>query len=319
MTVTDTPTRPELERWLDERDITWQYIDQLAIAEIDVAASLANQARLEPLSEDVVARYGEAMLAGDRFPPVVVRRHPDGQLTLIGGNHRAAAATRAEMPAVAAYIVDVDDAQALELAWEDNRRHGHPPTSAERDVMILRLASRGRTGVAIAQVVGASQPHVARVINAHRGDRRAEEADVDGWRRLAAGVRARIAELEPDPVFVAAAQLAADTHMRTNEVDDFVARIQRAGDAWDALELIGTETEARARHGVDRRGRGHPKRVEQAFHAISRALLDIKGLDPAQAAAGAVTADQRSVLQQRILDAAAVMSKTHQLLERASG
>lgn len=131
--VVELETRRDasIEAWLDERKLTYEYNETLPLSRIDRAASLSNQARLEPLDEEVVERYAADMERGDIFPPLVARRS-GRKLILIGGNHRTTAATRANLVSFPVYIVDVDAEGATALTYEDNRRHGLPPSEEER-------------------------------------------------------------------------------------------------------------------------------------------------------------------------------------------
>ncbi len=59
--------------------------------------SLRDQARLgNPVDEETVERYAEAMRGGAEFPAVVGWRGSEAKLILIDGNHRQVAAERSD-------------------------------------------------------------------------------------------------------------------------------------------------------------------------------------------------------------------------------
>src|SRR5689334_10226051 len=86
-----TGRRPDVEAWLAERHVPYTFDPALEVGSVDQVASLANQARLEPLDPDVVERYAADMARGDHFPPVLARQQGK-KIVLLGGNHRLAAA-----------------------------------------------------------------------------------------------------------------------------------------------------------------------------------------------------------------------------------
>src|SRR4051812_39000956 len=92
--------RPDIEADLtDKYAVSWEYLENVGANQFDIETSLKNQARFEPLHEETVEEYAEAMGRGDLFPAVVaIRRRKNGKLVIIDGNHRLAAAQRADVP-----------------------------------------------------------------------------------------------------------------------------------------------------------------------------------------------------------------------------
>lgn len=315
--VAQFPNRAEasasMEAWLTERRIPWEFVPELALTSIDKAASLANQARLEPVVEDVVERYAADMERGDRFPPIVVfRRGRVGRVVIIGGNHRAAAAQRAGLASLAAYVVDVAGEMVLRLTYEDNRRHGLPPSEEERVFQAVHLVDCGATVVEAAQCVGLSVGKVQRGIGTAKADRRAKDLGIKEWAKLAKSVRWRLSALRSDPVFESASRLAAVTVMGTNEAYDLVQKVQGTRSDADALAVIADAEEAMAE--ARNRSGGGLTRQASARTKMLDALRVIAALDPAEVVGACATVDHRLVLKDRILAAARRLQSTQQML-----
>ena len=71
--IPDHPARrADVEKWLDERGVRWRFDPEVPLSDIDVETSLRNQARLgEPVHQETVDTYKEAMKNGDPFPALL--------------------------------------------------------------------------------------------------------------------------------------------------------------------------------------------------------------------------------------------------------
>lgn len=294
---------PELEDWLSANAITWRYEPALSLADIDHMTGLANQARLQPLDEHVVDRYQADMEAGAMFPPIVVRRHRRKHIP-VGGNHRCAAARKAGVPHLAAYVLEsITDEQVHLLAIEDNRRHGLPLTDDERLYHGVQLVNSGRhTTVDAARICGIPAHKLGRQLDANRGAQRAIRRDVDGWAALSTTSRAKCVSIQNDAVFARVVPLIANGTILAAEVQDLVARINE-GTVEQATELIDAlEADAGQR---TRRSTGHP--VSRTRAPATRLLHDLDGIcsyEPAGVAADIHTPEQRTRLANQIKVAA---------------
>src|SRR4051812_8840083 len=85
---------------------------KLRLDAIRLDAGLRTRAHIDDCT---VAEYSEAMLRGDRFPPVVVFRH-EGDTILADGWHRVAAARRARLEHIVAEVRSGGRKDALRFA-----------------------------------------------------------------------------------------------------------------------------------------------------------------------------------------------------------
>lgn len=101
-------------------------LERRLISSLNIATSLHNNSRLDPLDDDVVERYAADMVRGDGFPPIIITATND----ILAGNHRTAAAKKADLKEVVCYVVDdksTNNKPSLVRAIitrGDNRRHG---------------------------------------------------------------------------------------------------------------------------------------------------------------------------------------------------
>lgn len=287
----------ELEDWFDSHGISW-HLEQVPLEQIDHLAGLANQARLSPLDEHVVERYTADMEAGAVFPPIVVRRQRR-KLIPVGGNHRCAAARKADVGSLAAYVVEgLTDELVHLLAIEDNRRHGLPLSDNERLFHAVQLVNAGRTVVDAAAICGLPAHKLGRQMDARRGGERAVRLDADGWAALSVSAKARLVSIRDDNAFTRVVRLAASGAIPAIELADVVSRINN-GTSHQAVELLDAlEADAGLRTP---RSSGHPMSKVRA--PATRLLHDLEGVcgyDPKAVAEDCVSAEQRARLAKQI-------------------
>lgn len=303
MAVTDTPVaagHADIERWLADRHVPFEYHPALPVADVDANASLANQARLEALNEEVVDRYAADMERGDQFPPIVVNRvrNKRGErLVLIGGNHRLTAAGRAGVTHLAAYVVDAPADIVFRLTIEDNRRHGYPPSEQERIMQAAHLATLGYTRADAAAICGVSTDKVQRHFAVADVDTRAGRLGIARWERVPKTTRYRLGAVRSDVVFAAIARHVIDGSLANvvTTIGELIARANRAATDADALTIL-EHTVATVRAKGD--GRSNTARSR-----LLGGLGTVRFTDPAEVAASCATVVQRADLTKRIDDA----------------
>ncbi len=116
------------------------------------------------IDDCTVAEYAEAMVRGDRFPPVVVFRHK-GDFMLADGWHRVRAARRARLPHILAEVRPGDRKDALRFALGCNQAHGLRRSNADkRRCVEIALRELGTlSDRLVAEMCGVSQPFVSNI------------------------------------------------------------------------------------------------------------------------------------------------------------
>jgi ParB-like chromosome segregation protein Spo0J len=297
--------QPDVEEWLGDIETRWRYEVELDLKLVDEKASLRNQARIEPLDPDVVERYEADMRRGDYFPPIIVREK-NSRLVVLGGNHRYTAAKRAKRP-LPAYIVDCTDEQALRIAYEDNRRHGLPPSPAERIRQAQHLVALGYTQAAAAKLVGITENRLQRAIAADEFGRRCRTLEVVPVpEHLPETTKARLMALRADPVFIDAVDLANDADLPTDAVYKLVTDCNKARSEAAARDHVRN---ARALNAdlIARKQAGDGRRNAAKGNArsrLARSLTEVCLLDPADVTR-ATLPDQRRAMFDHIRRAVA--------------
>lgn len=256
--------RSDIESWLTERSVEWEFEPELPIDRIDRTRSLTNQARLEPLNQEVVDRYTADIQRGDVFPPVIaLDQGGRTKLRLLGGNHRLWAHVAAGETTIQAYVVKAEPEMAMRLTYEDNRRHGLPPSDDERIVQAIHLIDTGWTQEAAAACVGIPSPRISQERTMVKAARRAKSLglDMERFNALQRHARYQLGRLRSDPVFVEASELAIKARMSVDQVKDLCTRLQDAKSDNDAMQVIGLEEES-LRDRIQRTGGGKARRVK---------------------------------------------------------
>lgn len=305
----------DLEAWLDSIETAWSYVDELDLAAVDEKASLRNQARLEPLDDDTVERYAADMARGDAFPPIIVRAKGD-RLVVLGGNHRYHAAKRSKT-AISAYVVDCTDEQALRISYEDNRRHGLPPSVLERCRQGAHLVALGYSVAAAARVVGLNQQRLQRAITADEFVRRCRTLDIVPVPDLVETTKARLMAIRADPVFLDAVDLVADAGLGGDDVERLVVDTNKARSEAAARDHVRNLRALNADR-IARRAAGNDKRTNAKANPrdrLVRALTELSLLDPVEVAR-ATLPDQRRTVFDHIRRAAANLNAIDHELRR---
>jgi hypothetical protein len=118
---------PIYEQALNNEGVEYVYLEKVPIDDINAAAGLRNQARLdEPVDDALQNNYADRMKAGDQFPPLVLHRPSQrGKFVPLDGNQRLGASNR---PGVGkkwwdAYLVQCDDPVVIDrITWTFNNK-----------------------------------------------------------------------------------------------------------------------------------------------------------------------------------------------------
>lgn len=125
MNVEDVPKSalsPQTEALLDEAGVAWS-VRRVALGEIDIKASMANQARITPEVLDRIERYRQALAQGAQFPCIITwDRNGSGHYVNADGNQRTVAHLRQGRAYIWAYVFRGDEDQFRVLADTANPR-----------------------------------------------------------------------------------------------------------------------------------------------------------------------------------------------------
>lgn len=290
------------EAWLDSLHVYWELHD-LELGDIDQQASLANQARLHALDNDVVDRYTADMQRGDQFPPLLALKRARRKPMLLGGNHRYTAAIKAKRKTIGVYLIEAEPEMATRLMYEDNRRHGLPPSEDERVAQAVHLIDTGWTLENAAQCVGTTVSRVQSARDCARADRRARTLNIEGFAGLPRTTRARLASVRSDPAFAEASKVVIAAGLSGEQLQTLIKKVNDCRSDQAALKIVKVELDSLRSHIQRKAGSGDPSR--QRSTARTRMLTAIGHLgacDPAEVAAGCSTKDQAASLGRQLLD-----------------
>jgi ParB-like chromosome segregation protein Spo0J len=129
------------------------------VSAIRTDAGTQSRARID---EATAADYAEAMVAGDKFPPVVVFQN-NGEFILADGFHRVRAAKMAKLEKIAAEVYKGGVTDALKYSLASNHAHGLRRTNEDKRhaISVALKEFTGWSDGAIAELCGVSQSTVS--------------------------------------------------------------------------------------------------------------------------------------------------------------
>lgn len=285
--------RKEVEAWLDENGVEWEYFPQLPTSDFDWEKSLRNQARVyNVLDEGVVANYTEAIQRGDQFPAVVAYKPTArAKLIVVDGNHRMAAHMRAGEIPIDAYIVTKATGQTVAMmSFAANAKHGLPTSFDERVHHAIWLVDNGATHDQAAAAMNIRVSELRKAWGRALSYRRALEVGLVSreWDSLTQTTKNRLNNLATDEGFRAAAQLAFRARLTAEEVFDLVAQVNtsRSGTKQAALvKAIEEQYKDRIAElagglaaGATKRARGPKQTFNWALSSIAALPEDLGSL-----------------------------------------
>jgi hypothetical protein len=134
---------------------------KLKLDSIRLDAGTQTRSRLD---EMVVSDYAEAMIRGDRFPPVIVFKS-NGEFIMADGFHRAKAARKARLTHILAELRKGTRRDALRFALGANHKHGLRRSNLDkrRAVEIALTEFENLSDHLLSEMCGVSQSFVTNV------------------------------------------------------------------------------------------------------------------------------------------------------------
>lgn len=240
---------PITEQFLDRGGWHWEYREAVALATIDLAASLDNPARLDKrLDEDRVVNYAIAMLDGIEFPAIVLLRldTPQGasEYQIATGCHRARAAEQAAKVSFDAYVVSEPDTYRREvLIRQLNTIEGHGLSIRDQILQLLQIHEKYPSH-SLAQLAREWNLKPSTVQSVHLEQQAIRRAARFGFEfssrthRLAQKTIVRLHGIHNDAVFAKAAEFAFLSGVGNSELEDMAREIKKTRDEQSGLAVV---------------------------------------------------------------------------------
>ncbi len=277
----DPARRRDIEAELDEAKVDWMFDPDVPLDEFDDEASLRNQARINPIDDDLVDRYAEAMRRGDEFPALLSYRARNGNLVRMDGNHRFKAAQKEKHEAFPAYVVTDAPPETIKiLTFRANAKHGQPPTFEERIAQGVHLMDNGVRQYEAASVTGLTQQQVSKAWAQVSAERRARRMKIKGFERLSATAKARLQSVHNDAAFFALAQLAVDAALGVGDISRLVKLVNSERSEDTQVALIHAEADNLRQRILESAGGVIPQGTRHPRVALLSHLGALEKLDP---------------------------------------
>ena len=247
--------------------------------EIDAAASLKNQARLEgKLDREHVDALALALQDGAVLPPLVAYAGPRALLVLVDGNHRLAAVRRAGRPTVPLYVVR-QPAPGLVDFMTRTWNAGTGGKAVAREHVLEQGFALVDLGYPLEEVARRLRMPVTTL-----GDKRRERevrrrffrVGVAGADAIAHSTATRLNQLQSDVQLKAVAELIVRAGMKLEQATDLVRRCIEAGSDARALAIVEDAQRAYEEGLARLRADPHLRAVEPTARRIGRWLDSIR-------------------------------------------
>jgi hypothetical protein len=255
--------------------------------------------------EDSVTRYAAAMKAGDTFPPVV--GYMSGQkVVLIDGNNRDAAARRASLGSIKAYVLHPETpSETIHLMTVDaNAHHGVTPSLTWRLTQANFLVGIGFTREKACTAAAVTVRQLSDYQSSVRADQRAKALKVGGdFSKLSNTAKVTLGSLQSDPVFMQASRVAVDTSMKADEIRDFVREVKSCRDESTMIDAIVKTATARRLEAAAVEALGRGAVIKSPKQGLITGLGKIAHAEPTDIARCVITDSEREELVRRCYEA----------------
>lgn len=233
---------PRIENWLTTEGVKWDYLDGVALSEIDVEASKRNQARVNaPIIEDLVERYALAYIDGSEFPALIAWRADSGRLVLLDGNQRLAAAIDLDQKAIDVYVCsELTEEKRFAICWTANSLNGDPGSPLDRMLQAKQYHLRypGLPKNEVARRFRIKSEKFERELRSDEVGARLNQFGLDPEAISLTNKDRLHAYIASDVQFREAAKLIQEAGLKGGLAAEFWADIRRARTEKDALAVI---------------------------------------------------------------------------------
>jgi len=227
------------ERFLQDQGVAYD-VETIPLDKID-PGSFKRQVRGEEVITHIRDEYCLAMIGGDVFPKIIVRRTALGTFYVIDGIHRVAASGEAEFTTIDACVVDVVPDRGRQLSLIANRYHGQRTTREEALYHAIELHRNHGYAVNRAAAIMQIPPStVAKAVQRHEGSKRATALGANGYDSLPITAQDALNAIRLDEAFRQAIVTARTRRLSGKDIMDMSTRIRATGTEHDAVEVART-------------------------------------------------------------------------------
>lgn len=271
-----------LEKRLDSYQVEYEYVDEIAIKEIDIAKSLTNFARVEDaINIEAVGFFSVAWKRGDVFPPIVLWKVDDKSIVVLDGNHRIKVATEIGIPAYpfGAYIIkNITEAMARKIKSVMNTLNGMMATLADRVThAIQRVELDGIDREEAATEAGIMRDALTKAIYAKESKNRAVATGIKGSGSLNPTSCVNLNQIKLAEPYKIAIETVIAGKLKGDAVAELAREIVRKKSEREQVEYA--KQERNRYHTIIKETGAIPKRAEKGWANLSKvmsAILRIK-------------------------------------------
>lgn len=295
----ETASAIQVEAWLQRRGVKYAPPTGIPMSMIDEKRSRQNQARREPLVQESVDRFANSFRAGTPFPPIVV--YPLGnRLVIVDGNNRHEAAKRAKVEYIYGIIIDpTTDGDLIQLLTvEANRSHGVTPPVEWRIRQAFHLVSIGHSDEMAAEAAGITIVQLRNARAAQEADQRAKALRIAGFSDLPATTKQYLNGIKLEPVFHAAAVLAADAKLTIEQVRDICRKVKTGRSEGEQLAILAEQHQQLVAESAVKQALS--KRVSSPKNSLVSGIGLVMKVDPRALVNQIRTVNDRDIIANRL-------------------
>lgn len=292
-----------VEEWLQRREVRYAPPTGIPMYMIDTRRSRGNQARKDPIVEDSVKRFTQAMKQGRMFPPIVVHRVGDSnKLVIVDGNNRHEAAILAKREFIYGIVIDekTDSDMITLLTVEANASHGVTPALDWRLRQAFHLVSIGWGDELAAEAAGVTTQQLRNARAAKQAEDRARILRIHRFEELSSTTKQYLNGIKMEPVFYAAAKLAVDQALTIEQVRDMCRAIKTGASESDQLAIVSEQHRLLVAENAAKKAQS--KRVNSPKNALVAGIGLVVNLDPRALVSQIRTTHDRDVIRKRLSD-----------------
>lgn len=228
----------KIEQWIKSFDVEFSGPIAINLSAIDDKASKKNQARPEPIIEDAVEAYHQALRNGADLPAIIV--FPNGKyFTTVDGNNRIKAAQKYGATRVNAYIIDskTPSETLLMMTMAANSINGIAPDRTWKLRQATVAIANGWTKELVAKHLNVPISAIDGYERTQNATRRAKTLRITGWDTIPVSTRDTLARVKLDPVFTELTEAVITYALKnTPELRQIVTTVNRESSEGAALE-----------------------------------------------------------------------------------